>query len=975
MFITQNELKIANFFEIYLEKLKQKLDLNRFKYEMTISNTDLYHFPDVSLQFDSHKLQVKEWKCDSIEVDYKNVLYLNNSITNENIVCLATKLPGKSDVDKFSQNCTESIGTKLPNLNEVEDQQRNICSFILFAKHIDQIDEAIREYAINVSNQLNSIPAVRIEKPDSNAACSNIESHTCLACPMQQYLSLCELLNKLDAPINSRENRQSNRNVRINELLIEKLNNNFDSDDQNYIFEFLDAHTDILNSHENYVQINELIMCVVYMICKQKQVNHLIDLFDEKVHSSLNVRGKQHFTSIGAFNRDQGDACEPTKPFELVRNMSQSDARPLRQSSTFHQPFDLTKLVEGADVKADKKEAKLKRTVPHVRLERSHTIDLTDVSKLAEKRQIALSNKSRLEASQFHSKLDDLLGKMMKHRINNLNVATDQNATTSTQPASSFKKYIFNRVVGLPTLHFSQIMSENDKFQSGDMKEKVENSLDTNSRFKSNRDVIKLWKKIISDQILLKKMEKDLKAKFATASNLSQKQTPDQPEKSLALNRSNEPDVDYGWIQGLEEYFKSKEEIHTNKHQELLKQIYKTGFPKSQRESLWFKFIENSRDKNKRVRNNPREKESYDELLKQSTIHQHTIQLDLNRTFPNHFNFSKKNGQQGQLALFNVLKAYAIVDPEVGYCQGLSFIVGILLINLNNCEEKAFELLKFLLIDLNLREQYKPDMIALQKHLYQFSRLLHDFYVDIFSHLEQNDVSASLYAATWFLTLFSSQFQIEFATRVFDLLFAECSSRVLFKITLAIFCVHEPILFGFSSFEMIINYIKLTIPEINRLEADLILTKAFDFHVDTNLHRYEIEFELFKDEFDAANIANSAKSNSRLIGSQINRCETCANEEKKSSLLAELKSDNSNLKKQLKDLIDKNQLLQLKMTNQEDSFFKLQFENKQMKCKTDTLEIERSNLLTKINEQDHLIAQLTHFSHMSNSSLNKKPFL
>ena len=75
------------------------------------------------------------------------------------------------------------------------------------------------------------------------------------------------------------------------------------------------------------------------------------------------------------------------------------------------------------------------------------------------------------------------------------------------------------------------------------------------------------------------------------------------------------------------------------------------------------------------------------------------------------------------------------MDTEVGYCQGLSFIVGILLIHVNNNEEKTFELLKFLLIDLNFREQYKPSMKMLQKHMYQLTRLQHDFLPEIYDHL------------------------------------------------------------------------------------------------------------------------------------------------------------------------------------------------------------------------------------------------
>lgn len=104
------------------------------------------------------------------------------------------------------------------------------------------------------------------------------------------------------------------------------------------------------------------------------------------------------------------------------------------------------------------------------------------------------------------------------------------------------------------------------------------------------------------------------------------------------------------------------------------------------------------------------------------------------------------------MALFNVLKAYSIMDNEVGYCQGLSFIVGILLIHVNNDEEKAFELLKFLLVDLNFREQYKPDMMQLQKHMYQLTRLINKNLPDIYSHFDENEISPSLYAAPWFLS-------------------------------------------------------------------------------------------------------------------------------------------------------------------------------------------------------------------------------
>lgn len=37
----------------------------------------------------------------------------------------------------------------------------------------------------------------------------------------------------------------------------------------------------------------------------------------------------------------------------------------------------------------------------------------------------------------------------------------------------------------------------------------------------------------------------------------------------------------------------------------------------------------------------------------------------------------------GQLSLFNLLKAYSILDPELGYCQGLGFICAVLLLHVS----------------------------------------------------------------------------------------------------------------------------------------------------------------------------------------------------------------------------------------------------------------------------------------------------
>ena len=54
-----------------------------------------------------------------------------------------------------------------------------------------------------------------------------------------------------------------------------------------------------------------------------------------------------------------------------------------------------------------------------------------------------------------------------------------------------------------------------------------------------------------------------------------------------------------------------------------------------------------------------------------------------------------------------------------------------------------------------------------QIKLYQLTRLLHDHYIDLFNHFDTHEISPTLYAAPWFLTLFASQFPLGFVARVF----------------------------------------------------------------------------------------------------------------------------------------------------------------------------------------------------------------
>uniref|UniRef100_A0A2K5KYW0 Growth hormone regulated TBC protein 1 n=1 Tax=Cercocebus atys TaxID=9531 RepID=A0A2K5KYW0_CERAT len=65
---------------------------------------------------------------------------------------------------------------------------------------------------------------------------------------------------------------------------------------------------------------------------------------------------------------------------------------------------------------------------------------------------------------------------------------------------------------------------------------------------------------------------------------------------------------------------------------------------------------------------------------------------DLNRTFPDNVKFRKTTEPCLQKTLYNVLLAYGHHNQGVGYCQGMNFIAGYLILITNN-EEESFWLL------------------------------------------------------------------------------------------------------------------------------------------------------------------------------------------------------------------------------------------------------------------------------------------
>ncbi|XP_059407934.1 TBC1 domain family member 1-like isoform X3 [Carassius carassius] len=443
-------------------------------------------------------------------------------------------------------------------------------------------------------------------------------------------------------------------------------------------------------------------------------------------------------------------------------------------------------------------------------------------------------------------------------------------------------------------------------------------------RKRNGAELRELWRKAILQQILLLRMERENQKLQASESDLQCRRLKlDYEEITPCLK-----DVTLVWERMLSATGRSKvmfetEEIHTAVGQ---------GVPRQHRGEIW-KFLSEQYLLRQEVPSAkpPNIDTPYKELLKQLTSQQHAILIDLGRTFPTHPYFSAQLGA-GQLSLYNLLKAYSLLDPEVGYCQGLSFVAGVLLLHL--CEEDAFHMLRFLMYDMGLRKQYRPDMIILQIQMYQLSRLLHDYHRELYTHLEQYEIGPSLYAAPWFLTAFASHFPLGFVARVFDMLFLQ-GSEVIFKVALSLLGSHKPLILQHENLESIVEFIKTTLPNLGLVQMEKTINQVSEMDISKQLQAYEVEFHVLQDEL--------LDGPSTLSQSQ---------------RVAQLEKTNGSLRQQNLDLLEDVQVAHAKIRWLETRVDGLVNREAELQSEVKTLQQERTELQQTVSSLRDLLSSL-----------------
>lgn len=223
----------------------------------------------------------------------------------------------------------------------------------------------------------------------------------------------------------------------------------------------------------------------------------------------------------------------------------------------------------------------------------------------------------------------------------------------------------------------------------------------------------------------------------------------------------------------------------------VLKRRVRKGIPSSMRGIVWAKIMQTDDARGKHPLR------YYYDLLSRPVQEQHELQIrkDLPRLMQDNIMFrSPEAGSRtvmcsGQAMLYNVLKAYSVHDPEVGYVQGMDTVAAPALLYFP--EETTFWFLERLLQapKYKLRDLYLDGFPLARKYGFIHEQLVKKYLPNLYKCMDQQCIQHTVYAFRWYSMRYA-QFAPELSYRVLDIYLYE-GDKILYRIALALLFLYE----------------------------------------------------------------------------------------------------------------------------------------------------------------------------------------
>ncbi|XP_073932572.1 ecotropic viral integration site 5 protein homolog isoform X6 [Castor canadensis] len=306
------------------------------------------------------------------------------------------------------------------------------------------------------------------------------------------------------------------------------------------------------------------------------------------------------------------------------------------------------------------------------------------------------------------------------------------------------------------------------------------------------------------------------------------------------------------------------------------------------------------------------------------------------------------------------VKAYSLVDREVGYCQGSAFIVGLLLMQMP--EEEAFCVFVKLMQDYRLRELFKPSMAELGLCMYQFECMIQEHLPELFVHFQSQSFHTSMYASSWFLTIFLTTFPLPIATRIFDIFMSE-GLEIVFRVGLALLQTNQAELMQLDMegmlqhFQRVIPHqfdggpdkliqaayqVKYNSKKMKKLEKEYTTIKTKEMEEQVEIKRLRTENRLLKQRIETLE-KESASLADRLIQGQVTRAQEA--------------EENYLIKRELATIKQQSNEASAKLEQAESTIRKLQHQQQWHKCSSNynedfVLQLEKELVQARLSEAE-----------------------
>jgi len=222
---------------------------------------------------------------------------------------------------------------------------------------------------------------------------------------------------------------------------------------------------------------------------------------------------------------------------------------------------------------------------------------------------------------------------------------------------------------------------------------------------------------------------------------------------------------------------------------------------------------------------------------------------------------------QNQLSI--ILHALAAKHEDVGYCQGLDYVVAHLLRVLqdtlkwremkrstsssslsstisnadNSTKVSVFRVMDCFFTTYNLKHMYYPELRSLKICCRVFEKLILLKLPVLADHFEHHELNVGLFALGWFQTLFLYLPSMPTATvcHMWDIWLVERSFKIFFRVGAAILFLSQPILLN-HDLEGMMTYLN-TFPDATLLKPDILIACALQIKV-TNRMLTDLELEV-----------------------------------------------------------------------------------------------------------------------------------